>query len=196
MKWIQKPLDLQGKKVVLLPLEEQHIPVLLSLSQEKRIWKHYPFDGSDPKILTESLYNSFLEREKGTQYPFVILLKESSKIIGSTRFLDMQLEHRKLEIGWTWLFPDYWGTQLNTECKLLLLTCCFEEMKATRVQLKTDEHNIRSRRAIEKIGATFEGIFRHDMVRQNSTHRNSAYYSIIEPEWAEVKANLENKLRG
>ena len=99
-------------------------------------------------------------------------------------------EHKKLEIGSTWLHPDYWGTEINFECKLLLLTYCFEALHTIRVQLKTDENNIRSRKAIQKIGGQFEGIFRNDMIRDNNTKRNSAYFSIIDEEWEDNKLKL------
>ena len=100
------------------------------------------------------------------------------------------MKHKKLEIGSTWLHPDYWATAINPECKLLLLTYCFEVLQAVRVQLKTDEKNMRSRKAIEKIGGQFEGILRNDMIRDNYTKRNSAYFSIIDDEWKDKKARL------
>ena len=130
------------------------------------------------------------ERKKGNQFPFVIFHKHNKKLIGSTRFLDIQPKHKKLEIGSTWLHLDYWATEVNLECKLLLLTYCFENLQTIRVQLKTDENNIRSRKAIEKIGGQFEGILRNDMIRANNTIRNSAYYSILINEWNEKKLKL------
>ena len=190
MNWITHPVTLVGTQVLLQPLEVMHIEKLIHLAKDKRIWQHYAIDGSDTNKLKSSLETALIEREKGKQYPFVIILKNDNKIIGSTRFLDIQAEQKKLEIGWTWLHPDYWGTKVNLECKLLLLTFCFEELKAKRVQLKTDENNIRSRKAIEKIGGLFEGILRNDMIRDNGTSRNSAYYSIIESEWETTSSNL------
>ena len=109
--------------------------------------------------------------------------------------MDIQFKHRKLEIGTTWVQPEYWGTEVNLECKLLLLTFCFETMQTIRVQLKTDENNARSRKAIEKIGGQFEGILRNDMLRDNNTRRNSACYSIIEQEWGEKKITLTSLLQ-
>jgi RimJ/RimL family protein N-acetyltransferase len=106
--------------------------------------------------------------------------------------MDIQHKHKKLEIGTTWLHPDHWGTVINFECKLLLLTYAFETLRALRVQFKTDENNIRSRKAIEKVGGRFEGILRNDMLRDNGTRRNSAYFSIIEEEWSGVKKMLES----
>ena len=104
--------------------------------------------------------------------------------------MDIQPKHKKLEIGTTWLHPDYWGTAVNLECKLLLLTYCFESLATVRVHLKTDEKNLRSRKAIEEIGGQFEGILRNDMLRDNNTRRNSAYYSITDVEWPDKKIKL------
>ena len=188
--WITYPLTLTGQTVDLLSLNEEHFPALESLAKDKRIWEFYAFDGSAPDVFAKILSSTIPERDKGTQFPFVILHKVENKIIGSTRFLDIQANHKKLEIGFTWLHPDYWGSAINLECKLLLLTYCFETLHTLRVQLKTDENNIRSRKAIEKIGGQFEGILRNDMLRDNNTSRNSAYYSIIEEEWEEKKLNL------
>ena len=108
--------------------------------------------------------------------------------------MDIHPKDRKLEIGWTWLHPDYWATAINPECKLLLLTYCFETLKTIRVQLKTSDINLRSRKAIEKIGGKFEGVLRKDRIRDNGVPRNSAYFSIIEEEWESAKKNLEKLL--
>lgn len=190
MTWIQHPVSLLGKTVSLLPLDESYFETLISLSKDQRIWQHYAIDGSNRQKLKSSLEMALSERENGKQYPFVITLKKENQTVGSTRFLDIQPIHKKIEIGWTWLYPDYWGTSINLECKLLLLTYCFEELEAKRMQLKTDENNIRSRKAIEKIGGVFEGILRNDMIRDNGTNRNSAYYSIIDSEWEKIKFYL------
>jgi RimJ/RimL family protein N-acetyltransferase len=181
--WIKHPTTLTGENVALISMDEQ-------LARDKRIWQFYPIDGSDPAKFKSIFSGALAEREKGNQFPFVIFHKQDNRIIGSTRYLDIQPAHRKLEIGWTWLHPDYWGTGLNTECKLLLLTHCFESLRASRVQLKTDENNLRSRSAIQKIGGQFEGILRNDMIRDNHTKRNSAYYSLVEEEWPDSKIKL------
>jgi len=190
MTYIPHPLHLQGNLIELIPLDLSHFDDLVALSNDKRIWQHYAVDGSDAWKMTQSLEAALLEKDKGTQYPFTIVKKEGNQIIGSTRFLDIQPEHQKLEIGWTWLHPEYWATNINTESKLLLLNYCFEELSTVRVQLRTDENNIRSRKAIEKTGAQLEGIIRHDMIRDNGTKRNSAYYSIIDSDWLQAKQKL------
>ena len=189
--WIKYPTALEGKTVKLISLEESHFTALGALAKDKRIWEFYPFDGTDSTRFNEICCIGLKEREKGTRFPFVVFNKtEQDKIIGCTSFLDIQPQHRKLEIGATWLHPDYWATEVNLECKLLLLTHCFEELKTVRVQLKTDENNLRSRKAIEKIGGYFEGILRNEMLRDNHSKRNSAFYSIIDEEWPEKKAKL------
>ena len=189
--WINKYITLTGESVILTSLKREHIPELIILASDKRIWEHYIFDGSDPSKISKQLENALTAMDNGQQLPFVIFQKEDNKIIGSTRFLDINSEHKRLEIGWTWLAPEYWSSEINPECKLLLLTFCFEKLNALRVQFKTDENNLRSRKAIEKIGGKFEGILRNDQIRENGTSRNSALYSILKNEWEEVKPRLQ-----
>jgi RimJ/RimL family protein N-acetyltransferase len=189
-KWTDHPLSLKGQVVELLPLEASHFESLYAVANEKGIWQFLPRDGSDRSTFFELYDEALAERASGNQYPFIIRHNLTGNFIGSTRFLDIQPTHKKLEIGWTWLHPDYWGTVVNFECKYLLLTHCFESLKAVRVQIKTSDSNLRSRRAIEKIGAKFEGILRKDRIRENGTTRNSAYYSIIDEEWEQVKQKL------
>lgn len=181
---------LTGEIVDIIPLARIHFPELEKIAKDKRIWEHYAFDGSDSTTLRNTLEEALVEKEKGTQFPFVIFHKPTKNIIGSTRFMHIHPKNRKLEIGTTWLIPEYWGTSVNLECKLLLLTYCFETIKTVRVQLKTDENNVRSRKAIEKIGGKLEGILRNDMLRDDQSRRNSAYYSIIEEEWEDKKSKL------
>ena len=190
--WISYPTTLPGQSVNLLSLNMEHFTELDALAKDKRIWQFYAYDGSNPITFLNIFTSAISEREKGNQFPFVIFHKKENKIVGSTRFLDIQASHKKLEIGSTWLHPDYWATEVNLESKLLLLTYCFENLQAVRVQFKTDENNLRSRKAIEKIGGQFEGIFRNDMIRENNTKRNSAYYSIIDEEWKDKKVKLAN----
>ncbi len=190
MNWIKPNTILKGELIELIPLEEKHFEELELLAREKGIWEFLPTDMSGYEKRIQSFTNAIIERDKGTQFPFVIFHTQKRKIIGSTRLMNIEAQHKKLEIGWTWLHPEYWATAINLECKLLLLTFCFEELKTIRVQLKTSVENIRSRKAIEKIGGQFEGVLRHDMIRDNGTKRNSAYYSIIDDEWKNSAKNL------
>jgi RimJ/RimL family protein N-acetyltransferase len=194
MNWIPSSTILRGRTVELIPLENSHFHELSSLAKDPRIWQHYVYDGTQEEKFSGTLKSALMERDLGNQFPFAIFSKTHDKLAGGTRLMDIQQKHRKLEIGTTWLHPDYWGTGINLECKLLLLTFSFEILGTLRVQLKTDENNIRSRKAIEKIGGKFEGIIRNDMVRDNLTSRNSALYSIIHSEWPAIKQSLNNVL--
>lgn len=189
-RWISYPTNLKGKTVDLITVDESHREPLKSIAADKRIWQFYAYDNSDPEKFDLNFEKTLTSMENGDQFTFTIVQKKDGRIVGSTRFMDIQPLHKKLEIGTTWLIPECWGTSINLECKLLLLTFCFETLKTYRVQLKTDETNLRSRKAIEKIGGVFEGILRNDIVRDNGTHRHSAYYSIIDNEWSEKKKRL------
>lgn len=194
MNPIAHPIRLEGRHVLLEPLETSYFEALFRLSCNPDIWTHYAIDGSDREKLRKSMNESLQYRDTGVQYPFVVRLKRSRQIVGSTRLLDINPTHRKLEIGWTWLHPEYWGSPVNADCKFQLLNYCFEQLGAQRVQLKTDKLNLRSRNAILKIGATFEGILRNDMVRDNGTNRDSAYFSIILNDWPQIKPSLTRML--
>lgn len=121
--------------------------------------------------------------------------KQLDQIVGSTSFLSISIPNRNLEIGYTWLTPTVWRTRVNTECKYLLLKHCFETLKTIRVQLKTDRRNVRSQRAIERIGAIKEGTLRNQMIMPDGYLRDSVLYSIIDQEWASVKRKLERMLQ-
>lgn len=189
------PEKLPGHIIDLIALQPHHFSVLKDLARDKRIWEFYAYDASEEEKFEEVFHIAFKEKEQGNHFPYIIYHKGHDKVVGSTRFMDIQTKHRKLEIGTTWLHPDYWGTAVNADCKLQLLRYAFEELKWHRVQFKTDVRNIRSRKAIEKIGAQFEGVLRNDMFRDNNTRRDSAYFSIIEEEWPEKKIALENLYR-
>ena len=192
--WIKHPTELKGDLVELLPLDTSHFAELYELAKEPSIWEFLPTNCSDKTKFTNAYNEALIEREKGNHYPFVILNKKTKKLIGSTRLFDIHPKDKKLEVGWTWLHPDFWATGFNYECKLLLLTFCFDTLNANRVQLKTSDINLRSRKAIEKIGGKFEGILRKDKIRDNGSPRNSAYYSIIDEEWIVVKESLTKRV--
>ncbi|OAS85364.1 MULTISPECIES: GNAT family N-acetyltransferase [Metabacillus] len=183
--------ELTGEYVRIVPMERSHIQGLYEIGNDKTIWTHLP-----KTIQTLNDMESFVEealdkKEVGIEFPFVILLRENNKIIGTTRFLEISNINKSLEIGWTWLTPSVWGTTINTECKYLLLNYCFETLKTIRVQFKTDEQNIRSQRAIERIGGVKEGVLRNHMIKKDGTFRNSVFYSVIESEWTSIKHKLD-----
>ncbi len=194
MNWIPYPVILEGAKVRLEPLQRTHFPDLLKVGAQEKIWEFMSINGAEGDRLLRMLESAVLKRGTGEQYPFTVFDKATGSIIGSTMFHNIYPEYRKLEIGWTWYDPAYWRTGCNRECKLLLLTYCFEVLKTIRVQLLTDEVNLRSRKAIEGIGAKLEGTHRNERIRGNGTYRNSVMYSIIEAEWPQVKAELAAKI--
>lgn len=194
-KWIPYPTILEGKTVELIPLEKEHFEALYAAAADKELWDLIPTDCSDRTVFYKTYEFALSERETGNQYPFVIRHKETQKLIGSTRFFEIYPSDKKLEIGWTWITKEFWGTAVNLECKLLLLTFCFDTLKTNRVQLKTKDNNFRSRKAIEKIGGVFEGILRKDKVSSDGTTRNAAYYSILDDEWNNTKLTIEKLIR-
>lgn len=193
---IQHPVILESERVKLVPLQIEHLADLTKIAKSRNIWEHLPLDGSDDVTLISNLKSAILKRAYGEQYPFTVIDKLTNKIFGSTRLFEIFPEHKKLEIGWTWYDPAYWGTGYNIECKLLLLTYCFETLQLNRVQLKTRNTNLRSQAAIKKIGAKLEGILRKDRIMPNGEVRDTIIFSIIDDEWEEVKANLQNMLDG
>jgi RimJ/RimL family protein N-acetyltransferase len=132
----------------------------------------------------------------GTALPFATIARETGKAVGSTRFANVDLANRHVEIGWTWLGRDWQRTPLNTEAKFLMLRHAFETLGCMRVELKTDVLNQRSRVAMERIGAMQEGIFRKHLITSTGRVRDTVWYSIVDDEWPKVKERLEEMLRG
>ena len=186
--------ELVGTAVKLVPLGKIHEQELYEAAKPKEIWEHLPVNVhslSDMKRLIESALKA---KKEGRELPFAVFDIESHSIVGSTRFLDISLLNKSVEIGWTWYHPSVWRTRVNTECKYLLLKYCFEELKLHRVQFKTDVRNNRSREAIKRLGATQEGITRKHMALPDGYVRDSVIFSIIDDEWPFVKKRLEGFL--
>ncbi|MED3980223.1 GNAT family protein [Priestia megaterium] len=189
-----KSVEIVGTAVKLVPLEKMHEQGLYEAAKPKEIWEHLPVKVhslSDMKRLIESALKA---KQEGRELPFAVFDIESHSIVGSTRFLDISLLNKSVEIGWTWYHPSVWRTRVNTECKYLLLKYCFEELKLHRVQFKTDVRNNRSRAAIKRLGATQEGITRKHMILPDGYVRDSVIFSVIDDEWSAVKKRLEGFL--
>ena len=191
--WIDHPLILESDKVKLVPLEKEHIKELVDLGQDQRIWEFMPVDWLGKKDLNEVLLDALSLRDSGQQYPFAVIDKTTHKLIGSTRYLKINSDFKNLEIGWTWYSLEYWGTAYNKACKFLLLQHCFETLCTISVHLGTADTNSRSRKAIESIGATYEGTLRNRLI-WNGIKRNFAIYSITDAEWPLIKNRLLAKL--
>lgn len=186
--------ELVGNNVRIIPMEIHHTEELYTVVHDSMIWTHLPMTITSINDM-ELLVERALENKKsGTEFPFVVINRKNNQMIGSTRFLNISIPSKNLEIGWTWYTPTVWGTHLNTECKYLLLQYCFETLNLIRVQFKTDNLNVRSQKAIEKIGGVREGVLRNHMIREDGTFRHSVFYSIIESEWMSVKEKLETLL--
>ncbi len=192
--WINHPTILTAETVELVPLEKEHFEALYLAASDKKLWELIPADCSNRQTFDKAYNFALTERDNGNQYPFVIIHKATSEIIGSTRLFEIYPLDKKLEIGWTWIITKYWGTEINFECKLLLLGFCFDTLKTRRVQIKTDATNLRSRKAIEKIGGQFEGILRKDKIKENGVSRSAAYYSILDDEWNWAKEKIMTQL--
>lgn len=187
-------ITLENEVVKLKPLELSDLPGILETGNYPEIWSHMSTTIEKKEDVNKFVENALKAKNEKTEFPFVIVDKQSGDIIGSTRFMDIDDKHQRLEIGYTWLTPAYWRTAINTNCKYLLLLYSFEHLHLQRVQIKTDHENIRSQKAIERIGATKEGILRNHMIRKDGTTRHTVMYSITIEEWPQVKKHLESLL--
>lgn len=194
MAWIQDPLVLEGQKVTLHPLTPKHFNTLIPQAKDPKIWEYYGRNGADENIIRHFLQEGLDLKQKSQHYPFVIYNKETGDIIGTTRFGDINPTYKTLEIGWTWYIRAAWGKGYNEECKLLLLSYAFEQLDANRVQLKTAHFNLRSQRAIERIGATYEGTLRNHMLTGDGSPRHTVMFSIIKEEWSDRKQKLQKMI--
>lgn len=181
---------LVGEHVRLEPMRIEHLEALAEAGIAEGVWKWTVQDITDIEQMREYVETALDERRRGSSLPFVTRDIASGRIVGSTRFGNLDAANRKAEIGWTWIHPDRQRTYVNTEAKLLMLTHAFETWKCIRVELKTDALNEKSRNAILRIGAKFEGIFRQHMITDTGRLRDTAYFSIIDTEWQQVKDNL------
>jgi len=190
-----QPVTLEGRYVRLIPLERAHLDELVAAGAFDEIWTWLSVRPSGRGGFERWLDAALAARDAGTEVPFSTVDVASGRIVGSTRYLNIAWESRRLEIGWTWITPSMQRTYVNTEAKYLQLRHCFEELGCRRVELKTDRRNERSRAAMLRIGAQFEGIARKQMRTFDGTNRDNAWYAVIDDDWPSVKAHLEGLLR-
>ena len=190
-----QPVTLTGSIVRLEPLSEQHVPDLFSAGNDASIWLYMRYgtmeSEADMRRWVQMLLNAQLG---GTDLPFAVIHLKSGRAIGCTRYLEIDRHNRALEIGGTWYGVDYQRTAVNTECKYLLLQRAFEVLDMLRVQFKADLRNLRSQKALERIGAVKEGVLRDHVILPDGYMRSSVYFSILAREWPVVKARLLDKL--
>ena len=188
------PITLTGEAVRLEPLSLDHHAALCQIGLDPVLWRWTTVRISTPEEMRRYIEEALRLREAGTALPFATIDLDSGRVVGCTRYGNIDRDNRKLEIGWTFVAPAWQRTRINTEAKYLMLRYAFETLGSIRVELKTDALNQASRRAIARIGAREEGTLRYHMICADGRYRDTVYCSVIEPEWPRVKAALEARL--
>jgi N-acetyltransferase len=185
---------LAGTLVALEPLAERHVTDLRAAASDPSVSQWLPVPLHEERWFSWWLEDARSAREARREVTFATVRRSDGVAVGSTRFLELRERDRSVEIGWTWLAPEAWGGGFNVEAKLLMLAQAFEQAGCIRVELKTDARNARSRAALAALPAQFEGIHRQHRVLLDGSYRDSAWYSVIDGEWPDVRANLERRL--
>jgi N-acetyltransferase len=193
--WNLQPV-LKGQIVRLEPLAPDHHDGLRAAASPPEIWEYWSFNIGESDATFDRWFDGCLEEAAaGGDAHFATILQATGEPVGSTSFCEIHEQDRGLEIGWTWLTPTVWGTGANTDAKFLQLQYAFETLGCIRVQWDTYEHNLRSRAALNKIGATLEGVLRNYSIREaDGSKISSAFYSVIDDEWPTVRANLITRI--
>ena len=189
-----QPVVLDGRHVRLEPLSLEHLDRLAEVGLEPELWKFIPGRVRSRNDMQRYIEEALARQTDGMALPFATVDKNENAAVGSTRYENISLENHRVEIGWTWIASPWQRSAVNTEAKLLMLTHAFETLGCVRVELKTDAQNERSRAAIKRIGAREEGILRKHLLMPEGRYRDTVYYSILDSEWGDVKAALEEKL--
>lgn len=189
-----QPVILAGRHVRLEPLAQTHHAALCAVGLDAEIWEFFPYRATTPEEMAAYIQSALDAQAAGSALPFATVHIPSGQVIGSTRYMNIDPTHRRVEIGSTWIAGPWRRTAVNTEAKYLMLRHAFETLGCIRVELKTDSLNQRSRNAIRRIGATEEGTLRQHMVMWSGRLRDSVYFSILDSEWPGVKQDLERKL--
>jgi len=187
------PLTLEGSVVRLEPVRKEHANLFWEVAKNdlEDVFRWIPYCMKTPEDFQQLIDKAFEEQERGESVVFATVEKGSSRVIGSTRYMNIDRVNRRVEIGSTWIAPDWQRTGVNTEAKYLMLRHAFEVWKCMRVELKTDALNQKSRNAILRIGAKEEGTLRRHLLTWTGRVRDTVYFSILDNEWPEVKARLE-----
>ena len=192
-RWLTPTLG--GRIVRLEPLARKHADDLWEASRDPRVWRWLPIVQPHTRDEWQGWMDDALGRvADGLDLAFATVLVTTGEAVGSTRFLALRPEHRSLEIGWTWLAPAAWSTGANTEAKLLQLEYAFDVLGCRRVEFKTDALNERARPALAALPAAFEGIHRKHMLVRDGQNRDSAWYSVVDDEWAVVREALSERV--
>ena len=191
---------LEGTSIRLEPLTLDHLPALEAIAFDPTIWRYMLDSIRTPQDLRTWIEAALNAQTSGATLPWVTIKKSHDnspdQLVGSTRFLDLDLTHRTTELGHTWLAASARGTRVNTEAKLLQLTYAFETLNLNRVAFKTHHENLQSQNAMKAIGAVYEGTFRSHYIMPDGSHRNSAWFSIVREDWPTTKSLLHRRLSG
>ncbi|HEY4128796.1 MAG TPA: GNAT family protein [Gammaproteobacteria bacterium] len=188
-------ITLEGAHVRLLPLNPDHLDGLCAVGLDEELWKWVPTRVLDRQDMKAYMALALDEQKRGVSVPFTTTLKDSGQIVGSTRYANISARDGRLEIGWTWIGKAWQRSPVNTEAKYLMLHHAFEVLGCTRVELKTDGLNEKSRAAILRIGAKQEAVLRKHTLTYSGRIRDTVYFSILDTEWPMVKAGLEARFR-
>lgn len=190
-----EPATFSGEVVRLEPLTQDHHGPLCEVGLDAELWRWTTTKIQSPQQMNTYIDAALRAQREGTALPFATIERATGRVVGSTRFANIDEANRRGEIGWTWVARPWQRTRINTEAKYLMLRHAFESLGWIRVELKTDSLNERSRAAILRIGAKEEGVFRNHMICDSGRIRHTVYFSIIDSEWPAVKAALERKLQ-
>jgi len=182
---------LQNQFVRMEPLANDHRERLRAAANEdSNIFRFMPTD------LSGDGFDAWMDRSlsQSTEWVWTVIDLAKNQVVGSTRYLNIELTHKRVEIGTTWYAPRFWGGVVNPSCKFLMFQYGFETLGLNRIELKIDSRNVRSRGAIAKLGAREEGTLRRQMIVQDGYVRDTTYFSVIADEWPEVKAALRKRL--
>ncbi|MEP6692037.1 MAG: GNAT family protein [Gemmatimonadaceae bacterium] len=188
------PITLEGRHVRLEPLGPEHIDGLTAVGLDPELWRLIPTQITSRAEMAQYVDIALQWRAANSALPFATIARATNTVVGCTRFANVDHANRRVEIGWTWIAPAWQRTAINTEAKYLMFRHAFETLGCIRVELKTDVLNARSRAAMLRIGAKFEGVFRNHMILADRI-RDSAYFSVINSEFPEVRAHLEELIQ-
>ena len=185
-----KPVVLQGERIILKPLEFEHAPALCESVRDGELWKLWYTRIPSPEQMTAEIQRRLDLQQMGSMLPFTVEERDSGRLLGMTTFMNIEAEHRRVEIGSTWYSQSVQRSYVNTECKNLLLSHAFDTLNCIAVEFRTSSFNFKSRAAIERLGAKLDGVLRNHQIVQNDILRDTYVYSILKSEWPAVQKHL------
>lgn len=189
--FFQQEIILEDNRARLEPLSQKHFDALMAIAlSNNEIWKFTLANITDESSFTQYFNTAVRERENKSSYPFAMFDKKENRYVGCTRYANISFRDKRLEIGWTWIDPLLQGSGINKHNKFLMLQFAFEILQLNRVELKTAGTNLKSQRAMEKIGAVKEGVLRKHSINDVGAIRDTVYYSFINDEWPQIKATI------